>query len=133
MGFFALVRAAIVGEPWNPPSDLVNRFPDLASVFYRRGGLPVRVGGWALGQRTADAITLWRTVFLAPGTPATAELLLHELQHVYQFQASRAFPILYLWESLWRGYSHNRFEVDARAIAESRLSTLPPGLRRGDS
>ena len=133
MGFFAVIGAAIIGEPWDPPPHLVNDFPDLAFALYRRGGLPVRIGGWALGQRSADAITLWHTVFLAPGTHVTAELLLHELQHVYQFQAIRAFPILYLWESLRRGYSHNRFEVDARAFAEARLSTLPSGLRRGDT
>jgi len=133
MGLFALVRASIIGEPWDPPTQLINHFPDLAAVSYRRGGLPVRIGGWALGQQTAAAITLWSTVFLAPNTPATAELLLHELRHVYQFEAIRAFPILYLWESLRRGYNHNRFEVDARAFAQARLSTLSPGLRRGDT
>ncbi len=133
MGLFALIRASIFGEPWHLPTQLANHFPDLAAVSYRRGGLAVRVGGWVLGQRTAAAITLWNTVFLAPNTLATAELLLHELRHVYQFEASRAFPILYLWESLRRGYSHNRFEVDARAFAEARLSTSSSGLRRGDT
>ena len=133
MGLFALIRASIIGEPWNPPQQVMNHFPDLAVVSYRRGGLPVRIGGWVLGQRSAAAITLWSTVFLAPETLATAELLLHELRHVYQFEASRAFPVLYLWESLRRGYSHNRFEVDARAFAEARLSTLSAGLRRGDT
>ncbi|MBC7790064.1 MAG: DUF4157 domain-containing protein [Anaerolineae bacterium] len=133
MGLLAVIRAAVVGDAMDLPSHILTDFPDLAAASYRRGGLPVRVGGWALGQRTACAITLWNTVFLAPDTHATAELLLHELQHVYQFQASRAFPFLYLWESLRRGYSHNRFEVDANAFAEARLSSLPSALRQGDT
>jgi hypothetical protein len=64
---------------------------------------------------------LWRTVFLAPHARLDAELLLHELRHVHQFEASAAFPLLYLWESLFHGYRGNRFEADARAYASSRL------------
>jgi len=60
---------------------------------------------------------------LAPEIDPSAELLLHELRHVHQFEA-RAFPILYLWESLRRGYVRNRFEVDARAYAASRLKAV---------
>jgi len=50
------------------------------------------------------------------------ELALHELRHVHQFESSLAFPILYLWESVRRGYVRNRFEVDARAYAAARLN-----------
>ena len=50
-----------------------------------------------------------------------AELLLHEIRHVQQFQASSSFPFLYIWESLRRGYHANRFEVDARRYASARL------------
>ena len=53
------------------------------------------------------------------------ELLLHELRHVHQFEASPAFPVLYLWESLFRGYHRNRFEADARAYASSRVRGAP--------
>jgi hypothetical protein len=81
----------------------------------------VRVGGWCLGQRTVAAITLWRTIWLAPDVTPSEELLLHEFRHVEQFEASAAFPILYLWESLRRGYVRNRFEVDARAYAAARV------------
>jgi hypothetical protein len=66
-------------------------------------------------------MTLWRTVFLAPGVPFSAELLLHELAHVRQFQERGIFPIQYLWESLRFGYARNRFEIAAHRFAATRL------------
>src|SRR5262249_1393445 len=59
---------AFMGRPTELPSHLITRYPELAHVRWRRGGLPVRVGGWCLGQSTVAAITLWRTIWLAPGT-----------------------------------------------------------------
>jgi hypothetical protein len=74
-------------------------------------------------------ITLGRTVWLGKGIRPSAELLLHEVCHVHQFQAVPAFPLRYVLESLRRGYHHNRFEVDARRFARERLAaaseTLP--------
>jgi hypothetical protein len=90
-------------------------------VQWRRGGLPVRVAGIFLGRAGVAAITLWRTVFLAPHVRLDAELLLHELRHVHQFEANPAFPLLYLWDSLLHGYHRNRFEADARRYAAQRL------------
>ena len=110
-----------LGTPAEPPAELTERFPELRLARYRRGGLPPRVGGWALGRRSVAGITLWRTVFLAPDAALSAELLLHELRHVQQFGASRAFPLRYLWESVRRGYGDNRYEQDARAWARARL------------
>ena len=81
----------------------------------------MRVAGLFLGGTPVAAITLWRTVFLAPHARLEAELLLHELRHVHHFQSSVAFPLLYLWESLRHGYHRNRFEADARAYASSRV------------
>ena len=124
MGIAAALRfvaSALVGEPDTVPDRLLASYPELARARWRRGGLPVRVGGWCLGQRTVSAITLWRTVWLAPEVRPSEELLLHEFRHVQQFEASAAFPILYLWESLRRGYVRNRFEVDARAYAATRV------------
>lgn len=115
------LEQAFVGRPTEVPSHLITRYPELAQVRWRRGGLPVRVGGWCLGQSTVSAITLWRTIWLAPGTTPSAELLLHELRHVGQFEESLLFPILYVWESFRRGYVGNRFEVDARAYAATRV------------
>jgi hypothetical protein len=114
-----------MGEPVRLPDGLLARYPELRAARWRRGGLAVRVGGWALGQSTAAAITLWRTVFLAPSTRITAELLLHEVRHIHQFEASRTFPLRYLWESVRRGYRRNRFELDARDYAAARLRASP--------
>jgi hypothetical protein len=68
-----------------------------------------------------SGITLWRTVWLAGDASWEPALLLHELRHVDQFEATRVFPIRYVWESMRRGYRANRFEVDARAFAARRL------------
>jgi hypothetical protein len=113
--------AGVIGEDTELPAHLVARYPELRQARWRCGGLPVRVGGWCLGQASVSAITLWHTIWLAPDMMPSAELLLHELRHVHQFEASATFPIRYLWESLTRGYVGNRFEVDARRYAASRL------------
>ena len=69
-----------------------------------------------------SGITLWRTIWLVSDDALEAELLLHEIRHVQQFQASATFPLLYIWESMRRGYHGNRFELDARRYASARLS-----------
>ena len=127
-----MIREALVGHPVALPPQLATRFPELTGARYRRGGLPLRLGGWCLGQRTVDAITLWRTVWIAPAVPLAADLLLHELRHVQQFQTGPAFPVRYLWESLRRGYHRNRYEADARAYACARLAAGPVDHSRGD-
>jgi hypothetical protein len=122
MGIFRRLRKAVIGEPVPVPEPLLRAHPELAEMELRRGGLAVRVAGWTLLQSSAAAITLWRTVYLGATVRADAELLLHELRHVQQFQASRAFPLMYLWESLKRGYHRNRFELDAQQYAGARLA-----------
>jgi hypothetical protein len=112
---------ALAGRPSDPPEHLLERYPELNRARWRRGGLPVRVGGWCLGQSSVSAITLWHTIWVAAEITPSAELLLHELRHVDQFEASPTFPIRYLWESVTRGYVRNRFEVDARLYAASRV------------
>ena len=131
VGAAAAVVRPLIGRTTSLPPDLVAKYPELGAVRWRRGGLPVRVGGWCLGQKTVSGITLWRTIWLAPGVPLSLELLLHEARHVQQFEASAAFPILYLWESLRRGYVRNRFEVDARAYAATRLREPDESKPRG--
>lgn len=111
----------LIGEKEMLPPEIIRKFPELAAARYRRGGLPARVGGWFLGQRSVAAITLWRTIWLGDDTALDEELLLHEFRHVVQFGASRAFPILYIWESVRRGYWMNRYEVEARAYASQRV------------
>lgn len=122
MGALKRLVEAVVGTPVELPPHLAALYPELAAARYRRGGLPPRVGGWSLGAPSVAGITLWRTVWLGAGTSWEAELLLHEIQHVHQFQASASFPLRYIWESLRRGYHANRFEVDARRYAAGRLA-----------
>jgi hypothetical protein len=117
MGVIGHLIQALIGRPTALSEGVLARYPDLARVKWRRGGLPVRVGGWCLGQRTVAAITLWNTVWLAADLEPSIELLLHEFRHVHQFESSLAFPALYLWESLRHGYVSNRFEADARQYA----------------
>ena len=122
-----LVEAVIgVAEPV-PPS-LLARFPELGGMWLRRGGILPRLGGWCLARATVAGITVGRRVWLSPGTPPSAELLLHELRHVHQFGAYSLFPLRYWWESLRRGYGRNRFELDARRFVSARLSGLSGSL-----
>ena len=123
MGAGSRLIKALIGEKLEIPAEILRRYPDLAQAHYRRGGLPVRIGGWSLGTSTAAAITLWRTVFIAPKTALDPELLLHELRHVHQFLAHKTFPVSYLWQSIRYGYTRNAYEVDARRYSASRLRT----------
>jgi hypothetical protein len=115
------VLAALIGRRIALLPEVLVRYPELERVTWRRGGVPVTIAGWCLGQRSAAAITLWRTVFLASDALVDLELLLHEYRHVQQFEASVSFPVQYLWESVRRGYFDNRFEADAREYAAQRL------------
>ena len=112
----------LVGRREELPDRIASRFPELRATRYRRGGLPPRIAGWCLGQPTVSAVTLWTTVWLGRDTVMNDELLLHESRHVAQFGASWAFPLLYLVETLRRGYWNNRYEVDAREYAARRMT-----------
>lgn len=118
----------LFGHAEQLPADILALFPELRGARFRRGGLPLRVGGWCLGAASVTGITLWSTIWLARRAPLDPELLLHELRHVHQFGASALFPLAYAWESLRYGYRHNRFEVDARSFAARRLleAASPP-------
>lgn len=132
MDALARAAAAVIGRPVAVPPDVVARYPELAAIRWRRGGLPPRIAGWCLGTRSVAAITLWRTVLLGADAPLAAELLLHESRHVAQFEDSALFPLRYLWESVRRGYHSNRFEADARAHAAARLRATGRDPHRGD-
>ena len=117
----ARILDPLIGNPLPLPPSLLETFPELRAARFRRGGLFVRIGGWCLRRRTVAGITLWRTIWLAPEAPLDPWLLLHELRHVHQFASSRWFPLLYIWDSLRRGYRGNRFEADANAFAARRV------------
>lgn len=119
------VLRSLIGRPLQLPRRLLERYPVLAEASWRVGGLPPRIGGAFVGQRTVAGITLWNTVFLADGCVPSVELLLHELGHVRQFAARRDFPLRYIWESVRRGYHGNRFEREAQAFAEAELRRRP--------
>jgi hypothetical protein len=124
----ALLQRALTllwGEAEALPAALLARYPELRRARVRRGGLPPRIGGWFLGYSSVAGIALGRTIWLGRKVPPSADLLLHELCHVHQFEAIPAFPIRYAWESLRRGYHHNRFEVDARQFALERTRDHP--------
>ena len=123
MGIGSRIVGTLVGRPFELPAEMTARYPELAEARYRRGGLPVRIGGWALGLPTVDAITLRRTVFLSPAAPLSPSLLLHELRHVHQFLGERTFPVRYLWQTLRHGYVRNAYEVDARRYSAHRAHT----------
>ena len=123
MGAGSRLVKALIGEKIELPEEMLRQYPDLGQAQYRRGGLPVRIGGWALGTSTAAAITLWKTIYIAPNIALDPELLLHELRHVHQFLEHKAFPVSYLWQSIRYGYTRNAYEVDARRYSASRLRT----------
>lgn len=127
MDVAARVARALIGRAVELPPPIAARFPELREASYRRGGLPPRIGGWCLFQSTAAAITLWNVVWLAPETACEPWLLLHELGHVRQFRSARSFPLRYLWESVRRGYAHNRYERDADAFAAARQRAAAAG------
>ena len=127
-GPLAAVWRALAGARMVLPAVLVADFPELAEARWRRGGLPVRVGGWCLGRATVSGITLGRTIWLAPAASLEPELLLHELRHVHQFAADRAFPLRYVWWSLRHGYLRNPYEADARQFAATRVGGVPPSV-----
>jgi hypothetical protein len=122
------LTSALVGESVELPAQLLARYPELAEAHWRRGGLPLRVGGWCLGRSTVAGITLGRTIWLAPRVRLAPELLLHELRHVHQFAADRAFPLRYVWRSIRHGYSRNPYETEARDYAASRVAGFPPSV-----
>lgn len=121
MGYIARARQELIGDRIALPAEVLREWPKLEQLSYRRGGFPLRLGGWLLGQSTVAAITLGHTIFLASRTRLGPELLLHEYRHAQQFRESKTFPLHYIWESLRRWYHANRFEADAREFASRWL------------
>ena len=124
-GTFHTIARGLFGRRCALPAALLARYPELARVRWRAGGLPLRIGGWCLGRPRVAGITLGRTVFLADVDALAPALLLHELAHVEQFARDRAFPLRYAWESLLRGYPRNRYELEADAFAARVLAERP--------
>ena len=118
---------AIIGVAATLPPEQLALHPSLNLAKWRRGGLPPRIGGWALGCSTVQGITLGKTVFLAPDAQLSPVFLLHELAHVNQFARVSNFAVRYLWASLRHGYYANRYESEANDFAASQLSRPTSG------
>ncbi|MGI8546050.1 MAG: hypothetical protein ACR2M1_01755 [Gemmatimonadaceae bacterium] len=124
--YFNLLLRTAIGQSLCLPAETLSAYPVLEEARWREGGLPLRIGGWLLGQRTVAGITLRSTIFLADARRSSPRLLLHELGHVRQYQRDKAFPMRYLWESICHGYSRNRYEADADQFAERVLWSSTP-------
>ncbi|MDQ6718626.1 MAG: DUF4157 domain-containing protein [Gemmatimonadota bacterium] len=130
MGIARRVIHALAGRKIALPEELTRRFPELGEARFRVGGIPLRIGGWALGASHVAGITLGSTIFLHRSEELDEALLLHELRHVHQFRERKTFPARYLWQSIRRGYRANPYEVDARRFSAIRLrlnATDPDG------
>ena len=79
-----------------------------------------KIAAYKLGCNSV-AIVLGKTIYLHNTTQKefmqNATWLKHELCHVAQFKkyGYARFIILYLWESICKGYHNNKFEIEARA------------------
>ncbi|MDQ2665957.1 MAG: hypothetical protein M3Z05_08100 [Gemmatimonadota bacterium] len=112
----------LFGTALQLPPEMIEQYPELSHASWRQGGLFLRIGGLLLGRSTVSGITLWHTIWLASDEVMQAELLLHELRHVHQFQDDSLFALRYLWSSLRHGYTNNPYEADARAFAARRIA-----------
>ncbi|WCB94673.1 hypothetical protein DSM104299_03411 [Baekduia alba] len=76
-----------------------------------------------------DGYTMWDLVLLrAPLARASADLVCHELCHVWQMQHKPlAMPLSYLY----RGYASNPYELEARRAVEVTAEASPSGSVSG--
>lgn len=86
-------------------------------VVLRQSRLVPRIAGWLSGMEgPAAAVTLGRTILVAPGAHLSGRLLRHELAHVRQWERDpRAFPFRYIVSHIRHGYDGNPYEAEARA------------------
>jgi hypothetical protein len=79
-----------------------------------------RLAAWKL-KSDKVAIVIGKTIHLhntgRPEFLQNKRWVLHELKHVEQFQQHGFFPFLFLYllESVRRGYTNNKYEIEARA------------------
>jgi hypothetical protein len=91
----------------------------MKEVRIKENSLLARIAAYKLRTKQC-AIVINRTIYLhntsRENFMANRKWLLHELKHVEQYQRYGAirFILLYLYETVRRGYHNNRFEVEAR-------------------
>ena len=96
----------------------------MKEVRIKENSLLARIAAYKLKTKQC-AIVINRTIYLhntsRENFMANRKWLLHELKHVEQYQRYGAirFILLYLYETVRRGYHNNRFEVEAREAEEN--------------
>ncbi len=91
----------------------------MKEVHIKENSLLARLAAYKLKNKQC-AIVINRTIYLHNTTKAdfmaNRKWLLHELKHVEQYQryGTIRFIVLYLYETIRKGYRNNRFEVEAR-------------------
>lgn len=112
----------MLGRLYGPeldPAALPGDAPLPAHVRVRTSGWLTGLAGLFLGPgRRAAAVTLGRTIVMAPGVRLTGRLLRHELAHVRQWESSAFFPLAYVLGHLRHGYIDNPYEIEARAAED---------------
>jgi hypothetical protein len=93
-----------------------------AGVEIRENRWLLALGGRLAGMgRRAGGMAVGRTILVPPDSQLHPRLLRHELVHVRQWRTVPFFPVRYLWECVWRGYRDNRFEREARDLADPSI------------
>jgi hypothetical protein len=88
----------------------------------REKSFMARIAAWML-KGNSVAMTLGGTIYLYGVDKATflndEKWVLHEKEHIRQFQkyGFLKFIILYILETMKKGYYNNRFEIEARKAA----------------
>ena len=88
-------------------------------IRIKERSLIARIAAFVLRTNNV-AIVFGKTIFLWNASKEdllkNKKWLRHELVHVKQFLRYGFFPFIfmYLWESIKKGYYHNKFEVEAR-------------------
>ena len=96
----------------------------MKEVRIKENSLLARIAAYKLKIKQC-AIVINSTIYLhntsRENFMANRKWLLHELKHVEQYQRYDAirFILLYLYETVRRGYHNNRFEVEAREAEEN--------------
>jgi hypothetical protein len=92
--------------------------------YIKENSIIARIAAWKLGSRQV-AIVIGKTIHLHNTSREefmkNKAWLNHELEHIRQYRTYGlvSFIILYLIESLKRGYYNNKYEVEARAVEKA--------------
>lgn len=67
-----------------------------------------------------NGLCLGRVIFVKDDVPLIiSKVIGHELQHSQQYKKESFFFVKYLWELLKKGYTKNKYEIEAREVGAS--------------